>query len=77
MFYLFPFGAPQTSETGQAAAHGNFNEEVGLDVLHISDCDGVKRKFLNVVDLGFTFQVVIWLADESTPEISNAFYYGW
>ena len=58
-----------------------FNHEVGVDVLELHDADEKCHLFLNIVDQGTNFQIVVHLLEgEGTPKSSHcakAFMSAW
>ena len=61
----------QTNKVGLPPPHV-FNFALWLDVLYLHDSEGQVYMFLNMVDLGTTFQVVAMLqAGQGTPRSAH------
>jgi hypothetical protein len=58
-------------------AHGDFNDSVGMDIIHIYDAEQVRYLALSIVDLNTTYQVVTLVEDTKAETIKQAFGRTW
>lgn len=68
---------PKLARPARVQHTGDFNDDVGMDIVDIHDCDGVKYKALSIVELNTTFQVVRVIQDRSPETIQKAFNDSW
>ncbi len=70
----------QTSKTAPPKPYV-FNNEIGVDVLDLHDYEGKCHLFLNIVDQGTNFQMVVWLREGAgqpkSRECAEAFMERW
>ena len=52
----------QTSKVGPPKPY-EFNHTIGVDVFDLHDYDGNVHLFLNIVDMGTNFQIVVYLCE--------------
>ncbi|CAE7492417.1 GIP [Symbiodinium natans] len=55
----------------------DFNQCVGADLLFAHDVDDVRHTFLNLVDWGTSYQVVVEIKGTSAPDLERAFNDFW
>ena len=55
----------------------NFNDCVGGDILYVHDVNDKKHTFLNIVDWGTTYQVVVRLPGTKAEHLEKAFNDSW
>ena len=71
---LAPRGVPRLAAVQRT---GDFNDEVGFDMLFVRDTDGKQHMFLSVVDLSTTYHVLLHCPNRFPATVADCFNNLW